>query len=547
MKLKGIRATALLLAAVILVISPVAGMAGGRGSDAPRYWWEEGDLTPHEREQAREIMVLIFDHYFAIDVSAMSPEEFEEVGLSIGTEKILRLFTQYAEKRGFEIPGGIPDPRSLPVGEEYVHPVHLTLADVRYWWELVGPECREATIAAVREMFPQVVDVMDMTPEEINLLLDPPPPPLRLLSLEERKEKRPTVDIAIYGRPRTYESQVEIREWLDRLRGVQEKLQPWAFSLESKLEGVRAGKLLHPIHGLVINSLGVCSTGYLRVGLNLDKLTREEALAFAAEIYPLIAESARAVGIQDVPVVFSLTKLRTLAGEASSPRHERHRPIRGGIQMSRRRIGTEPAHPSATIGFALRCPTTHERGYTVTGHLGYGGARAPINMQIYQPTVTWWWPWPNRAGTVADVASRFGRADVARVAFANVSPWILTWSGGRTSHAVWGTADAPTGTTVHMAGQASCLTTGTILKTGLTVASEAFGVLFNQSVGDFHATWGDSGAPVFRLINSRLKIVGVQWGVEKDEAGNHVSTVFSPICGVLHELEPFVVYTIHCP
>ncbi|MFW0859115.1 MAG: hypothetical protein AAGB97_02885 [Dehalococcoidia bacterium] len=335
MRPKGIKGIALLVAAVLLLVIPMVAIPAAGGEERgegfrvdARYWWEDPYLTAYEREQVKEIMVLVFDRYFGTDVSAMSPEEFEEVVLSVGPEpeEIFRLFTQYAEKRGFEIPGEIPEEVPDPPVEDrcaYIARImaadvryrELSPADVTYWWELVGTECREATVAAVRELFPEidVVDVVSMSPDELNLLLNPPPPPLRLLSIEERREKRPTTIIAIYGRPRTYESEVEVREWLGRLRGIEEKIFPWAYD--------NTGKVI---------MFGVCHAGYLSVGLNLDRLTRDEALAFAAEAYPILAEMAKAAGVDDVPVVFELWAIRT-----TTLRHERIRPIDGGIRMSR--------------------------------------------------------------------------------------------------------------------------------------------------------------------------------------------------------------------
>ncbi|MBT9149039.1 MAG: hypothetical protein DDT28_00458 [Dehalococcoidia bacterium] len=268
-------------------------------------------------------MVLIFDRYFGIDVSAMSPEEFEEVGLSIGTEKVLRLFTQYAEKRGFEIPGRIPDPQPFPVKDEYVRPVPLTPAD-GYCLAMIRVACREAKIAMVREMFPELKPVelmklMNMTTEELGRLLTPPPPPLRLLSPEERWGKFPGAPIAIYGRARSYQTQADIREWLDRLERVRHYIRPLLFSP----------------HYPYMTLLGVCDGGYVWVGLNGARLTEAEARAFAAKkIYPLIAEKAEAMGIDEVPVVFDLLIVRlntTLVAEGTPPAakryDEKHRPI----------------------------------------------------------------------------------------------------------------------------------------------------------------------------------------------------------------------------
>lgn len=425
MRLKSI---ALLVVAILLVLGSVAGIAAAgaedKGSD---YWWEEPcclcSLTPYERQQMTEIMIRVFDRYFGIDISTMSPQEYLEVGLVLGSEgeeKLSRLVRQYAEKRGLDaLRGIIPDPPLLRAEEEYKHPVHLTPADVTYWWELVSPRCREATIAVIREEWPEidVRDIMNMAPGEVTYLLNPPPPPLRLLSIEERKEK-PAV-VAIYGRARLYDSQDEIQEWLDKLSGVVEEFAPLAF------ETCQAGK---PV--LLINRFGVCSTGYISVGLDGGRIKEiDEALTLAAEIYSVIAEKAEAVGIEHVPAVFRLGVIRLLGEPLPVPceplelgitgdvaplnlRHEKHRPIIGGIQKSRRRMTNEPGNVASTIGLPLQHPTTHEEAYTIAGHLGrLLEVPIPVNTQIYQPTVApLWWPWLNRAGRVAEVACHLARA-----------------------------------------------------------------------------------------------------------------------------------------
>ncbi|MBT9149035.1 MAG: hypothetical protein DDT28_00454 [Dehalococcoidia bacterium] len=99
-----------------------------------------------------------------------------------------------------------------------------------------------------------------------------------------------------------------------------------------------------------------------------------------------------------------------------------------------------------------------------------------------------------------------------------------------------------------MAGQTSCITSGKVTGIGRRLFHRCLGKwLENQSLGDFYATEGDSGAPVFRLINGRLHVVGIQWGVRRDEAGNWLITAFSPMTGVTNELDPFIPYTIFCP
>ncbi|MCL0057561.1 hypothetical protein M1N05_00630, partial [Dehalococcoidales bacterium] len=365
MKLRGIKNIALLVVAVLLLTTPLVAVARTGGIDEEefrmdaRYWWEVPPLTPYQRQQVKEIMVHIFDHYFQTDVSSMSPKEFEELGVAIGHEKqreVLRLFGHYAKKRGFEVPAGMPIPR-----EEFIPP-----AEVSYWWELVDPEFRESAIAMARQMFPEV-DVMRLTPEEYELLINPPPPPLRLVPIEEKRERPGTV--AVYGTARAYSSQAEIREWLDKLREVRDLIIPiWS-----------------EMPAAPYNLFFVSPDGYLVVGLNEDKLTIDEALPLVPEIYAVIAEKAKTLGIQDVPVAFSLAVVgldtaTSLTAEVvalqttSQPGYgERYRPIVGGIMMQGLHRGI-PSAP-ATIAFAVRDPIAwwwDDIDYAVTGHFGEG-------------------------------------------------------------------------------------------------------------------------------------------------------------------------------
>ncbi|MBT9161273.1 MAG: hypothetical protein AAGB97_02845 [Dehalococcoidia bacterium] len=301
MKLTRIKGIALLVAAVLLLTGAMGAIAAGGEErreefrmDA-RYWWEAPPLTPYEREQVRGIMVLILDRYFGIDVSTMSPEEFEDLGRSIGPERekeALRLFEHYAKKKGFQMPAGIFEmPVGIPVPGEFIPP-----AEVSYWWELVDPEYREARIAFFQEMFPEV-NVRNMTPEEFERLLNPPPPPLRLLSIEEMKGE-PAV-IAVHGRARSYSTQAEIREWLNRLREVQE-----LFGILKGLTGPSFPRI----------TASVDPAGYVEVSLTMfegEEMTINDALAYVPEIYALIAEKAETLDIKDVPVVFRLIRIMT--------------------------------------------------------------------------------------------------------------------------------------------------------------------------------------------------------------------------------------------
>lgn len=136
------------------------------------------------------------------------------------------------------------------------------------------------------------------------------------------------------------------------------------------------------------------------------------------------------------------------------------------------------------------------------------------------------------------------RADVARVPY-DVSPKVV--SADRTIHSVWYGEDPRVGQTVFMSGRTSGRTSGVVLEIE-GVQNPVFGWLPNQAVSDLLSAAGDSGAPIFWYRNARLVVVGIQWGIETCAlTGRHIHTFFSRITEILHELEPFRIYTIHCP
>ncbi len=531
----------------MLLVASVGAIVLAERPDDGLFWWERGDLTPYERKLVEEIRDEIFDRYFRDFYGAMTSWEF--------VEKWHRLFAQYAEKRGLEVPEGMAMPYLRPLAAREGHPIHLTAADVTYWWELVGPECREANIWLLKQEwervperfpewfpeFPSEEAIMRMTPEELNLILSPPPPPLRLLSIEDRKEGgwAPTAFLAIYGRARSYEAQAEIEEWLNRLRDVQDKISDWLIETCHY-----SGEQLRPTSGL-----GVCPTGYLSVWLNADELTKDEALALATKMYPVIAEKARAAGIDDIPVAFKLLAFRTDGG---TRRFEKHRPIIGGVQMSRPRLVGEADDPRATVGFSVRHTITQERGYLITGHLGFlGRERTRVGTQIYQPWVCRWWPWRHRAGQVAAVARRYGFADVARVAFADVTYRIYDGRPGLSLiRAVWGTRVPEVGLEVHMSGiTTSSPNRGTITEVGRMIPIHpAFGRLYGQVVATYARAGSDSGAPVFWLRDGRTFIVGIHSGGLYDGWGRPIAAVLSPMSGIQNELGRYLFpYSVFCP
>jgi len=291
---KGMRTIALLLAAVFLIGGSVVGMvvAGSENRSADQefrtdalYWWEEQlCLTPYQRTQVRDIMVLIFGRYFGIDISRMTSDKLDELGALIGNEgkeKLPSLFEHYAQKKGFEIPEPPEPPAPLPV------------LDV-YWWEIAPKEYAEVIIEQIAEakgmsaeevkerfgeLFPGV-DLWKMTFDEFNLFLNSlPRPPVRPVCLEEAKGD-PSV-IAVFGRIPTLATEREIKEFDAKLSAVIDKARPL-------------------LTNLITDASIAAWRGYISIAVPGDHIPAAE------QIYAVISEKAKSLfGIEDVPAIFS--------------------------------------------------------------------------------------------------------------------------------------------------------------------------------------------------------------------------------------------------
>jgi len=442
MKLKGKRTIVSLLAAITMVMGSLAGMAlagaEDRGGGYP-YWWEDAldCYTPYEYEHwlGIEIVKLIMNRYFGIDVSRMTFEEMDEVGRLIGPEgqeQFHRLFKEYAQKKGFKVP-------------ELLHPeqpvVPPPVEDVYfYWWEVMNAEeVLEALfrrIAEAKGMSPgevearfgelfHGVDLWEMSFEDfsqflVSLFRPPFRPvcyeglwvllrcPLRPVCFEELRLD-PHI-FALFGRVPAFSTQWEMMEFDEKLDQAMHKAWPL-------VREVLCGDEWQLIK---------VSRGVLTIYVRSDSLPRAE------EVYEIIAEKAeRLFGIEDVPVVFSnapVTITRRLGGSLSNPAssgwrppfNQPHCPIPGGVKV------TSADWPGAsTAGFAVRRWRWYwpswDNDYLVTGHKGPGGTVTPVNMHVNQPLP------PHAAGRVMDSIGRRAYAEAARVGIsdARVRPYIV--------------------------------------------------------------------------------------------------------------------------
>jgi hypothetical protein len=429
MRLKSI---ALLVVAMLLVAGSASAMAiAGAEDESGDYWWEdpywwedtfeEDHLTPDERRLVIEMIKLIFNRYFGIDVSRMIGEELGKLGIYLGPEgqeKYARLAKEYGQRKGLEIPEDQGyEPGAAPPVEDV------------YWWEIVGnPEgkvewikdqiaqAKGMTPGEVEERFGELfpgVDLWRMTFYEFhNFVNSLPRPPIRPVVCFDELRRNPYI-IAVFGRVPAFATEGELREFEEKLEQVVDKAWP----LLQKLPRCK-----FPPAGIVV------SQGAISIAVYSDQLPRAE------EVYQIIAEKAeRLFGIEDVPVTFSVCRGGLLVGGLSSPAssgwrppfNEPFHPIPGAVKV------TSP-WVASTASFTIRrftgAPDPWDEDYIVSGHKGPGLNITPLNTHINQPTAH------HPAGRVMDNADTRAHADAARVGISDdrVRPYILI--GGTASN-----------------------------------------------------------------------------------------------------------------
>ncbi|MCL0058490.1 S1 family peptidase [Dehalococcoidia bacterium] len=427
-------------------------------------------------------------------------------------------------------------------------------ADAYYWWEFVAPERRENLIGVMEVELdakraagfdiPEV-DVMRLTRDELERLMDVPPPRIvrpRLKTLEEAWEFPAT--IAVLGRPPTDLTEAEREEWHDGLHKLRNLLCR-ALLLQTLPVGI------HQVYpGYIVETFGVTAYGFFLVGLNRHNLTIEQAHLLVPGIYEAIASVAETIGIEDVPVIFTYGRSRLdrgyyHGGKTPWPYYDiKYRPIVGGIMESIRGIPFW-----ATIGFAVarQMGSRWRIDYTITGHRG--PAETPIGAAVYQPEVS-----PTyRAGTVADSPTPGqAQADVARVAFYdhNIDPNIHVGHGWKRDVVAY--TNPHVGQSVLKSGARTGATPGTVVCVNFVWDSPTFGLMPHHTKATYHALGGDSGAPLYESLGYPCYgavILGVhvgQTGWFCPQKGEYISVaVLSPVSELMDELWGWRPYTIH--
>lgn len=295
----------------------------------------------------------------------------------------------------------------------------------------------------------------------------------------------------------------ERRDWLDELDEVKNRVRS------------EMPTYLYP-KGPVIG-YGYNYRGYFEVIFEENQAIEASIMD---EIYGVINEQAKGMGIQEVPVVFKLGGFPRL----DRTRDDHFRPIIGGVQIQQ-----AETFASSTLGFAAEDDDGNE-GYVVSGHLGDGATS--IGLNIWQPCVSWrlWY----MAGEVEQTGGTY--ADASWVPYDNVEAKIFV-SGGQNYEQispVTGYRDHPDeGDTVFKMG-IGYLRMGTVEGMKDQIGSQTHGTLYDQYYASYTSAGGDSGSPVYIYTyhpdGAEREIVGIHWGSTLEYAW------FSPVSGVETDL-----------
>ncbi|MCQ1537205.1 hypothetical protein FTO70_16290 [Methanosarcina sp. KYL-1] len=235
------------------------------------------------------------------------------------------------------------------------------------------------------------------------------------------------------------------------------------------------------------------------------------------EIYNLIERGASKTSIQEIPVVF---KKEDFIQEAASGYTDRYRPVIGAIQITVRKNG---GNYTATLGFPAK-KSDGTKGYVTAKHFA-----SSIDMAIHQPTYL-----SNNSNLIGDVDILGDHyADASFIEHSDVEPKIHTGSGV-TKDISGFLSTTPTdgwvGWPIYISGKTSGVTYGTITDIGTTVTQDGW-AYYNQVTASYPTTYGDSGAPVYRISSSnKLYIIGINHGFIGSDS------YFSPLSGVVSDL-----------
>lgn len=228
------------------------------------------------------------------------------------------------------------------------------------------------------------------------------------------------------------------------------------------------------------------------------------------EIYNLVNKKASEASIQEIPVVFYKSDLfqDELSGYDSS-----YRPLIDAIQI------TGETGSWGTLGFTAK-KSDGTKGYVTVQHLG-----TYVGYKMYQPTISS----NNAIGTVSIISGNY--ADACFVPYNNVNAKIHI-GGGSTAYVADYLDSVPNtnwvGWQVRMSGAASGVTSGYIQGYGTLYNGQTY---YNMVYADYSSMGGDSGAPVYMLVNNAIyRILGIHKGTFNGYKW------FSPVSGIKSDL-----------
>lgn len=352
---------------------------------------------------------------------------------------------------------------------------------------------------------------------------DLPDPELALLGVKDPKEFANLIKgLPDFG-PEVFEEMKKDPRVLDTYGiiprfGTDEKRRNWLSNLDEIKNRVRSEMppYLYP-EGPVIG-YGYNYRGYFEVIIEENQVIEASRMD---EIYGMINEQAKGMGIQEVPVVFKFGGFPQL----DRTRDDYFRPLIGGVQIE------GGSGKRATLGFAAEDGSGNE-GYVVTGHLGDDFTPTPVGLEIWQPREEGSY----EAGEVEQTGGTY--ADASWVPYNDVEAKIFVCGGPSYEQirSVTGYRDHPdVGDTVFKTGIGTDLRMGTV-EGEIDVGSTAHGTLYDQYYASYSSAGGDSGSPVYIYTchlpdPAEREIVGIHHGSHPDWGA-----FFSPVSGVEADL-----------
>ncbi len=307
--------------------------------------------------------------------------------------------------------------------------------------------------------------------------------------------------IAIRGSMPEITELKEKREWLETLNTSIYKSQSELHPYMKEFGGPLAG-------------FGYSYDGYLFV--DIDAESKETVDEYTIEkLYNIINEDGKSLGLNEVPVVFSVSSIKLTSRTANWPT------LIGGIKVSR--FGGS----SSTLSFAAK-DSSGNKGFVMSGH---AAKTAGLGATIYQAL------FPRSVGVVNCYNGVY--ADAAWVRTSNVADDIYYQDLDVVRDVAGYYTNVSTGTAVSMSGISSGKTSGVVDRFYTQMHSNSFGTLYSQFRATYTCIDGDSGAPVFvNYGSSAVKLVGVNWATD-DVTGK---SYFSPIGGVIADLGVTPIY-----